>query len=165
MLTCVHTAFASNYYDSVEINYNGAVVLPPCTIDSSLLNINLGDDINVTDLATTGSASANWSQGKVVLSDCAEVNSYTVTATLDPSPANPQYIASTGTAEHIAVEGLITVGLEPEKPLVNGFTYTKTLGAATSDSLLFKFRLHNDGTGAATTGTVVSTVTINYTFN
>lgn len=152
--------FAQATSDQVFLSYSGTVVTPPCLISTPSLTVDFGD-IPAGDLATADSTT-DWKNTLVELSQCTNVTSVTMTVNAAPSDANPKYIRSTGTAEHVAVEA--REGLVSFNDLFNGATIGfDTLGNPTN-KIDLRFRIRNDGTGAATGGTVISTMTLTYIF-
>lgn len=95
-------ALADNPTESVIIHYSGTVTIPPCTITTQSIGIDFGD-IEANTLAESSSAT-DWKDVAVLLTNCTDVTTATMTVSNTPSAANPQYIASTGTAEHVGIE-------------------------------------------------------------
>lgn len=112
-------------------------------------------------MAESSSATA-WKDVAVALTDCTDVTTATMTVSNTPSAANPAYIASTGTAEHVGIEA--QAFLYANLPMSNGSVFQLSIDGASSYSFDIHARLHNDGTGAATLGTVASTITLAFEF-
>ncbi|WP_279204675.1 fimbrial protein [Obesumbacterium proteus] len=144
----------------VVMHYRGTVVIPPCTIATPLASVNFGN-ILASEL-TNSSDSTDWKELNINLSDCTDVGKYTVTVSAPVSTANAKYIGSTGTAEHIAIEAV--AALDSDIQIYNKSVLKINTGGEASQILPLKFRLHNDGSGEATTGTVTSTITLTYAF-
>ena len=153
-------ALADNPTESVIIHYSGTVTIPPCTITTQSIGIDFGD-IEANTLAESSSAT-EWKDVAVLLTNCTDVTTATMTVSDTPSAANPQYIASTGTAEHVGIEA--QAFYYSNIPLSNGAVFQLGINGASSYSFDIHARLHNDGTGAATLGTVVSTITLSFEF-
>lgn len=150
----------ANNTEQVVLHYSGTVVIPPCTIAVPQGSVDFGK-IMANDFADSGAAT-DWKELDVKLTDCVDVTSFTVSVSAPVSKANPKYIGSTGTAEHIGIEAAAI--LETETPVYNGVVIKRDTGGELNQTLPLKFRLHNDGSGAATTGTIKSTVTLTYAF-
>lgn len=155
------TQAATTPQDVVNIYYSGTVVIPPCTIATPTITVDFGN-ILAGDLATADSAT-EWKNTVVSLTDCSEVSHYSFTVSATQSTAISRYIANSGTAEHVAVEALAT--LLGDEPITNGTIISGNLNEQANMNMILRFRIHNDGTGPATTGSVVSTITLTYTFN
>lgn len=145
----------------VQIHYRGTVVIPPCTIATPLAVVNFGNVL--TSDFTSSSDVSDWKGVNINLTDCTNVSKYTVTISAPVSKANSKYIGSTGTAAHIAIEAV--AALDSDIQIYNKSVLTMDTGGEPTQTLLLKFRLHNDGSGETTTGTVNSTVTLTYAFS
>lgn len=92
--------------DPVNIEVEGKVVAAPCVVNNNVgsLDVNLGQNINVANLATASSGSP-LKPFDIVLSNCpAGTNNVTVVFTGDIDDDVPTMYKNTGTAENIAVE-------------------------------------------------------------
>ncbi|NLS56147.1 fimbrial protein [Hafnia alvei] len=158
LLTSSHAFSAAP--EIVQIHYRGTVVIPPYTIATPFASVNFGNII-AADFASS-SAATDWKELDINLTDCVGVTSFTISVSAPVSTANPAYIGSTGTAEHIGIEGAAI--LETDTPIYNGVVIARNTGGELSQTIPLKFRLHNDDSGEATTGTVSSTVTLTYAF-
>lgn len=144
--------------DQIYLNYGGTVVVPPCTIATPSVPVDFGN-IKAGELETPDSATEEWIEAKVSLTGCSGVSKYGFTVTAQQDSATPQYLANTGTAEHLAVEAMLGI-----IPIENGYYIENSLDGNLNADMNFKFRIHNNGTGAATPGSVVSVVTLTFTF-
>lgn len=152
-------ARADNPSDQMIFRYTGNVIIPPCTVAMAKYDIDFGD-INTETLAVTGSGT-DWREVHLALTDCTNVNNVTLTLSNNVSAKNNNYFASTGTASHVAVEFSDPVGVYNTKP---GGVIAMQIDGAPGIDFPFRVRIVNDGSGAATAGTIVSTITVNYEF-
>lgn len=159
-LLFIYSNQAVGLVDQVTINYSGTIVISPCIISTPTINLEFGD-IPASDLATSGTTS-DWKTARIQLTDCSSVNQLIMTVNFTPDPNDIRYMASTGTAKHVAVEN--SSDLLDVNHILNGRRTIVPLLGAKSYSEPFRFRIRNDGTGAATPGTVVSAMTITYEF-
>ncbi len=146
--------------EQVMMHYSGTVVIPPCIVSTPSLSVDFGD-IMASTLANSGSATG-WKMTTVRLSNCTNVTDIAILINATMSTANADYIASTGTAQHVAVNA--TVG--PAGTTVkDGLTLAGINMAGQSDySTDFYLQVINDGTGSATAGSVQSAITLTYAF-
>lgn len=152
-------ARADNPSDQLTFHYSGNVVVPACTVALANYVIDFGN-INVETLENTDSGT-DWKQIHLILSDCTDVNTISVTLSENASAENTSYFASTGTAKHVAVE-LFDLGLM--SVLHPGQTHSQQINGAPGIDWNYQVRIVNDGSGMATSGTVDSTITVNYEF-
>lgn len=153
-------AMAENITEQLTFNYSGTVVISPCTIETPSLTIDFGD-IKASDMATSG-ASTDWKQTIISLTGCADVSQVMMTVQYATAPANTYYMASTGTAKHVAIDFGETLFFDDH--ITNNTIITLTPDASGKVNDGFHFRIINDGTGAATPGTVIGTLTLTYEF-
>ncbi|MGF6268523.1 minor fimbrial subunit [Lelliottia nimipressuralis] len=146
--------------DNLKLTYFGNVVLPPCTITTPSFNLDFGD-ILVNDMATSLAAS-EWQTATIHLDDCSEISSVTMTMTFTPDSHDPLLMASSGTAKNVAVEN--SGELLEISHVLNGKAVTIPMLAQKSYTKALRFRIRNNGAGATTSGTVISAMTITYTF-
>lgn len=147
--------------DQIYLYYSGTVVIPPCTISVPAAVVDFGT-LPTTDFTTSDSAT-EWKEVKITLTDCKNVNEVDVTINATEDSENHLYIANEGTAEHLAVQAKMEL---PEvMPAYNGITIpVRLLQRETVVLTAFDFRIRNNGSGAATAGSVKSVVTLVYTF-
>ncbi|ENA0608717.1 type 1 fimbrial protein [Enterobacter bugandensis] len=157
---CCISSYAGTLVDDIVLNYQGTIVTSPCVITTPTVDIDFGD-IPVGDLATTLAAS-EWRTATIHLEDCNEVNLVTMTLNFTPDSHDPLLMASTGTAKNVAVEN--SDDLQEISHVLNGKAVTVPILAQTSYTKAFRFRIRNNGAGAATPGTVISVMTITYEF-
>lgn len=152
-------AYATNPSESVVIHYGGTISIPPCTIETPKVGVDF-NDIQVTELSSASTAT-EWKTFELNLSDCTDVNSVDMTFT---GAAQGNYFANSGDAKHLAIEmEYIPVGSNavPVKP---GTVLSPTLSNQATVAFPFQVRIRNNGTGAATAGSVLSIITVSYTF-
>lgn len=154
-------SYSANLVDQVVLNYKGNVVMPPCTISVPAALVDFGT-LPATDFATSDSAT-DWQEVKIQLTDCTNVSEYDVTIDATPDSENRLYIANGGTAEHLAVQAKMEI--PTVMPAYDGITIPVRLALRETISLTaFDFRIRNNGSGAATAGSVKSVITLVYTF-
>ena len=148
--------------DPVTLNITGNIVASPCQIDpdSVVKNIHLGDNLQASDLATSGKESAQI-EVHVKLINCPAGTSF-VTATFHGTPAStlPDWLyENVGTAQNVAV------GLQANSTwgLGDGHTYDITITPGVDPD--FKFYAFAYSLGNATPGTINSVVTLSFAYN
>lgn len=147
--------------DQIYLYYSGTVVMPPCTISAPAVAVDFGT-IPAADLATSDSAT-DWKEATVKLTNCTNISEIDIAINATPSSANNLYIANGGTAEHVAVQAKMEV--PTVMPVYDGITIpVHMVQGQTVVMTAFDFRIRNDGSGAATTGSVKSVVTLAFTF-
>ncbi|NTZ46193.1 type 1 fimbrial protein [Lelliottia aquatilis] len=147
--------------DQIYLNYSGTVVIPPCTISVPSAVVDFGT-LPITDFTTSDSAT-DWKEVKINLTECADVSEYDVTINATPDSENNLYIANEGTAEHLAVQAKMEI--PTVMPAYDGVTIPVRLALKeTISQTAFDFRTRNNGSGAATAGSVKSVITLVYTF-
>lgn len=160
LLSC-SDCLAGPISDEIFLNYSGTVVIPPCTIGTTAAVVDFGT-LPTTDFTTSDSAT-DWKEVKINLTDCTNVSEYDVTVNATPDSENNLLIANEGTAEHLAVQAKMEI--PTVMPAYDGITIPIRLALKeTISQTAFDFRIRNNGSGAATAGTVKSVITLVYTF-
>lgn len=154
-------AFDANAADVVSINVTGNIIASPCEIksDSSNIAVDLGQNIQATDLLHPGDASP-WVPLDVNLINCpAATTKATILFQGTADSVNPaDMYRNTGTATNLAVQLQGAGG----QPFGNGQSFTGTIvNNAYSYHLRARAFTQN---GNVTPGTISSVVTATFTY-
>lgn len=156
------TSYAS---DPVMLNITGNIVASPCEVstDSKNMTIDLGDgvDLQTSMLNAAGSAS-HWVNFSVSLENCPPGTS-SVTATFHGTAdsADPDSLyTNTGTATNVAVQ----LQGNASEPYGNGKTSTLNIPLEGKPTWSLQARAYSKN-GGVTPGSIVSVVTMTFTYN
>jgi minor fimbrial subunit len=142
--------------DPVTLNVTGFIAAFPCQVssDSVTKSVNLGQNIQVSDLQTAGSSTA-WVPFTINLSSCPATTAsaiMTMHGTPDTNNPNDMYV-STGTANNVAVQ----LQSQEADPLGDGKTIK---GPVLNNAVIYEFRARAyTQDGAVTPGTISSVIT------
>ncbi|MFV8868561.1 fimbrial protein [Serratia fonticola] len=149
--------------DNVTVNVTGRVTAIPCTLDlaNSDLNVNLGDNLEASDLANVGATSTPV-PFKLVVNSCptTTVNAIATFGGSEDTGAPGRYVSS-GTARNIAVEVRDTSATSALKGPGTSMTQTINLSDRTAT---FDLQASIYSKGAATGGTIASTMQVSFTY-
>lgn len=159
LLTASTSLFAA---DPVTLNITGNIVASPCQIssDSVTIPVNLGTNIQASDLQTAGT-STSWVPFSIALVSCpAGTTTATMTMHGTADSAQPADLyTNTGTATNVAVQLQSTTGTQ----LGDGKTITGNI-ASGSYTYQLQARAYTKN-GAVTPGTINSVVTATFVYN
>lgn len=115
---------AAEKTDFKIIRLQGRVVASPCVVEQQSINVNLGDNIKMSDLATAGSFTS-WVAFSIRIYNCPQQTSLsTITFNGTADNSNPDFrYQNSGTATGVAVELLAEDGT----PLGNGKSLTSAI--------------------------------------
>ncbi|WP_336220216.1 fimbrial protein [Citrobacter amalonaticus] len=158
ILTGMSAAYAA---DPVTLYIMGNVVASPCQIssDSVTKSVDLGQNLQASDLSTAGSSTA-WVNFNINLTSCpAGTTKATMTMHGSADTNNPaDMYASTGTANNIAVQLQSQAG----DLLGDGKSITGNI-ANNAYSYALRARAYTKN-GGVTPGTIISTVTATFVY-
>lgn len=145
------------------INITGKVVASPCEFDGdSILNINLGRNIEAIDLATANTA-GDWVPFSFAMKNC-PLSTTNVVATFNGTPDSPGSLnlyKNTGDATNVAVE--VQSRDSAHKPLGDGQSWS--IPRTPSNTAVFPMQGRILSKGGATPGLVAAVVNITFTYN
>lgn len=146
----------------VKINYSGSVRIPPCTVITKNVAINL-NEIKQQTIMSSGSVT-DWNKGySIELSGC-ESGSLILMSISGTPASNTAYFKNQGDAKNISVELARDDDVNPTD-YSDGKTYSIQLPVnADSTTIPLKARLLNSGEGDASGGTVKSVVTATFSY-
>jgi minor fimbrial subunit len=153
--TCVKAA------DPVTLYVTGYIAAFPCQVssDSVTKSVDLGQNIQASDLQTAGSSTA-WVPFTINLSSCPATTAsaiMTMHGTPDTDNPNDMY-ASTGTAHNVAVQ----LQSQAADQLGNGRSIK---GGIESSAVIYNLRARAyTQNGAVTPGTISSVVTVTFVY-
>jgi len=141
--------------NDVVVTVSGRVVPLPCTVDTTQLNLDLGQ-IYVSMLAQPGSAGA-WVNSIIRLSNCPAVTTG-ITASFTGQQGT-SYYKNNGTARSVEIQLQSTAGAD----LSNGKSLQLPITAQGTSELPIRVRAYSVG-GKATDGTIQGTINVTYTY-
>jgi minor fimbrial subunit len=147
--------------DPVTLNVGGYIEAFPCQVssDSVTKSVDLGQNIQASDLQTAGSSTA-WVPFTINLSSCPATTAVTIMTmhgTPDSDNPNDMY-ASTGTANNVAVQ----LQSQAADPLGDGKTIK---GPVLNNAVIYELRARAyTQNGAVTPGTISSVITVTFTY-
>ncbi|HEC0404215.1 TPA: type 1 fimbrial protein [Klebsiella aerogenes] len=155
------TSFYTNAADPVTLNITGNIVASPCQINGDSINksVDLGQNIQASDLKTAGSSS-NWVKFNLNIGSC-PVGTTKVTMTMHGTPDSPGVLdlyQNTGTASNVAVQ----LQMETGEVMGDGQSYTGTIY---NNAYSFKMQARAyTSNGNVTPGTISTVVTATFTY-
>lgn len=145
----------------MQINVTGNIVASPCQIDASNMtqNINLGDDLQASDLNSPGSTTT-WKNFYIHVTNCpAGTTSVVATFHGAPDDQQPEYYKNNGTAKNIVVQ-LDTQG--GGYVLKDGFTLQRDIKNGSADYDIAARGYSKDG--GVTPGTLSASITVDIVY-
>lgn len=150
---------AAELSDTKTFTLQGRVIASPCMVEQPTINVNLGNDIKMSDLATAG-AFSDWVAFDIRIYNCPiqyTLATITFNGTSDSTDPDFRY-QNSGTATNVAVELRATDGT----PLGNGKSMTGIIA-----NQEFTWNLHTriwTETGYVRPGTVSAVVSATLTY-
>ncbi|MBA3111377.1 type 1 fimbrial protein [Salmonella enterica] len=163
ILTLLCGGFFTTVCSALTIDITGKVVASPCTVNGGedSLGVNLGDNIQADELATSGNAT-NWKNFSLKLTNCPpSTTSFSVAfaGTTDSDDAN--FYANTGTATNLK---LALTSQDGKTIFNNGSSLENVLIDASTNAYNLDLRTRAESKGLVMPGTIKGQIQATFTY-